>query len=238
MRFDLHIHSKFSFDSLSEINSLIKHAKKCGLSGIAITDHNVFNKKAIHCLQCKSFWLIPGCEMFTEYGDIIGLFIDTDLRSHSSLDLIDEIHDQGGIAILAHPFKRVHEYPDTLISSLDAIEIVNSRWVDLNKFQKNRKVAHLLSSVRGRSAGSDAHFRFEVGRAYLETPDINTFEELKKVICDGTGKACGTTFSSWLDEVSQLVILHKNFSLYQCCRILYRLCRRLFNPSPEKKLNV
>ena len=40
MIFELHIHSKYSFDSLMSLESIIKEAKLRGLDGIAITDHN------------------------------------------------------------------------------------------------------------------------------------------------------------------------------------------------------
>lgn len=40
MRFDLHIHSGYSFDSLLDPKRIIKKAIKKNLNGIAITDHN------------------------------------------------------------------------------------------------------------------------------------------------------------------------------------------------------
>lgn len=38
--FDFHIHSKFSYDSLLSPKRILRIAKKRGLDGIAITDHN------------------------------------------------------------------------------------------------------------------------------------------------------------------------------------------------------
>jgi len=40
LKIDLHIHSQYSTDGLSKPESIVKRAKKKGLDGIAITDHN------------------------------------------------------------------------------------------------------------------------------------------------------------------------------------------------------
>ncbi|WDN87075.1 hypothetical protein BuS5_00043 [Desulfosarcina sp. BuS5] len=228
MKFDLHIHSKYSYDSLSSVDAIIKHARQEGLNGIAITDHNSFDAAFEISSQNDNFWVIFGSEIHTEVGDIIGLFISRPLTKHNAVDLIKEIHDQDGIAILAHPFKRMKQYPKNVIDMLDAIEIVNSRWVNLKNYDKKSKTAMLLSTVRGRSAGSDAHFLFEIGRAYLVTPKLSSPCELKKIIREGTGQIHSKIFSSsWLDEASQVVNFIKTPSIYQFGRILFRILRRL-----------
>lgn len=40
MILDLHIHSKYPFDSFSEIDNIMLIARRKGLNGIAITDYN------------------------------------------------------------------------------------------------------------------------------------------------------------------------------------------------------
>jgi len=40
MRYDLHIHSKYSLDGLIEPEIIVKTAENQGLSGIAVTDHH------------------------------------------------------------------------------------------------------------------------------------------------------------------------------------------------------
>ena len=40
LKLDLHIHSKYSFDSLLSVEKIIKTAEKKKLDGIAICDHN------------------------------------------------------------------------------------------------------------------------------------------------------------------------------------------------------
>ncbi|MFX0204875.1 MAG: PHP domain-containing protein, partial [Candidatus Hodarchaeota archaeon] len=40
IQLDLHVHSKYSFDSLMEPKTIIKVAGKKGLDCVAVTDHN------------------------------------------------------------------------------------------------------------------------------------------------------------------------------------------------------
>ena len=233
MRFDLHIHSCKSYDSFSSLDNIVECAKKRGLHGVAITDHEHFLSDGdIDCHLDDDFWVIKGAEMYTELGDIIGLFLSKPLKTRNSIDLIHEIHDQGGIAILAHPFKRTnHNYPEKILEMIDAVEIVNARWKDLSLLTHNPKVRHLLSIVRGRSAGSDSHFVFEVGRAYLTIPYVATHEELKKTIRSGVGQAICKCQSEWLDGLSQGVKFLKKPSVKQFLRIIYGSARHLVFPS-------
>ncbi len=227
MKFDLHIHSHLSYDSLSSINAIVQYARKRDLRGIAITDHNISASDTIVRTDLDSdLWIIKGNEVKTDIGDIIGLFISGPLRNTKANALIDEIHDQGGIAVLAHPFKYRRNYPPLLLEKLDAVEVINSRWIDLGSLKANPAVDQLLATVKGRSAGSDAHFPFEVGRACWVTPHIKTPEDLKKSICSNSGQAFACRTSEWLDGASQCVKFIKHPSARQLAYITYRLLRR------------
>lgn len=231
MKFDLHIHTMRSYDSFSKLDDIIKYAKLRGLSGIAITDHEHHLKNDdIKHLANQSIWIIKGAEIYTDVGDIIALFIHNKLASTKALDLINEIHDQNGIAILAHPFKRhKHQYPDKILYNLDAVEISNGRWKDLRKYNNYPKIDYLLSSVKGRSAGSDSHFAFEIARSYLETDFIEEIDELKKIIRSGEGIAKHTYSSEYLDGLSQTAKFLKNPSIKQLLRIGYHTAKLIFS---------
>jgi hypothetical protein len=228
MKFDLHVHSFNSYDSKASIKSILWHAKNQRLSGIAITDHQSFKPVIVDTkIHEKDLWIISGSEIHTDIGDIIGLFITQPLKSRNSLDLLEEIKDQNGISILAHPFKRMDNYPLKVLDKIDAIEIINSRWKNLMFYENLTRVSSLLSLIKGRSAGSDAHFAFEVGRAHLLTPQIQSHEELKQIIINGSGQAVCQKYSAWLDEMSQGVQFLKDPSFYQLFRILFRIMRRM-----------
>ena len=40
MKFDLHVHSKYSSDGVLDPENIVRIARKRGLAGIAVTDHN------------------------------------------------------------------------------------------------------------------------------------------------------------------------------------------------------
>jgi predicted metal-dependent phosphoesterase TrpH len=231
MKFDLHIHSHKSYDSVASIKTIIGNAKKRRLKGIAITDHEALTSDdVVEMARANDIWLIKGIEAKTEIGDIIGLFVSKDLKSRKAAYLLDEIHDQGGVAILAHPFKymkKLDDYPTKIIEKVDAIEIVNARWEDLRSFPKSKLVDKLLSAVQGRSAGSDSHFPFEVGRAYWTASDITSPDDLKKSICANTGEAVVASFSQWLDGPSQFIKFLKKPTLKQLARMAYWSCSRV-----------
>ncbi|MCK4717174.1 MAG: PHP domain-containing protein, partial [Thermoplasmata archaeon] len=69
---DLHLHSKYSFDSFMEPRKILKLAKKRGLDLISITDHNSLRGSLDAKRYRKEFdievWL--GEEVYSDMGDI------------------------------------------------------------------------------------------------------------------------------------------------------------------------
>lgn len=102
MKFDLHIHSKYSYDSLLRPGTIIKVAKKKGLDGVAITDHNTI-RGGVEVLKVNKdddFVVIVGSKIKTECGDVIGLFLTDEIRSRVFADVVGEIRSQGGLTVL------------------------------------------------------------------------------------------------------------------------------------------
>jgi hypothetical protein len=228
MKFDLHVHSARSYDSFSSAEAIVRVARRRGLAGIAVTDHGLTSSDdLVRAAGESGLWLIKGNEVQTEIGDILGLFLKGSIKQSKAAAVIDEIHDQGGIAVLAHPFKYRGNYPLPLLEKLDAVEYVNARWKDLAELSGDPRVELLLNAVAGRTAGSDAHFSFEVGRACWITQPVATQEELKKSLCQGSGTAQGHASSGWLDEASQCSKFLKQPSVRQLARVLYSSLRRM-----------
>ncbi len=177
MILDLHIHSKYSFDSVSNPRDIIRVAKGKGLNGIAITDHNTIKggveaKKINHD---PSFLIIIGSEINTEIGDIIGLFLNEEIKSRDSIQVVEEIHQQGGIAILPHPYNKGCRLNDEIISKIDAIEGFNARSSKENN-EKAMKLAERLKKTI--VAGSDAHFCSEIGTCKVILNSTNVRDEI------------------------------------------------------------
>lgn len=173
---DLHIHSKYSFDSLLSPRTILKVAKKKGLTGIAVTDHNTIRGglEVRRINKDRDFTVIVGSEIQTEIGDIIGLCLNKEIESRISIEVLEEIKDQGGFVVLPHPF-RGHKLNPYIIEHSDAIEVFNGR----STVEENSKALELAQRYnKPFTAGSDAHFAGEIGSTYLKI-NVHTLKYLK-----------------------------------------------------------
>ena len=83
MKLDLHAHSNYSLDGIAPPVQLIKYAKKVGLKGIAITDHNeIIGAVKAQKFSNDDFVVIPGIEISSNNGHILGLNIKECYRQH------------------------------------------------------------------------------------------------------------------------------------------------------------
>ncbi|MFC2072822.1 PHP domain-containing protein [Chloroflexota bacterium] len=168
MKYDLHIHTKYSSDGVLEPAKIVKIARKVGLDGIAITDHATI-KGGVEAkkYETRDFKVIVGSEVMTERGEITGLFLSREINSRDVRDIISEIKEQGGIVIIPHPFDRLRHsafHPtEEDVKFIDALEVFNSRCV----FQEDNRKALEFAKKQNLPiiAGSDAHFSNEIGNA-------------------------------------------------------------------------
>jgi len=162
-RFDLHIHSRYSYDSFLNPEAIVRIAKKKGLSGIAVTDHGTIEgglaTREIN--NDADFVVIVGAEIKTDFGDVLGLFLSREVRSRRFIEVCEEIKAQGGTVILAHPYRTGKVMPEDLLKHIDYIEGFNARSPkSLNLSAQRLAERHKIPIV----AGSDAHLPFEIGR--------------------------------------------------------------------------
>ena len=158
---DLHIHSKYSHDSLMSPEGIAKRAKKAGLSCIAITDHDTIRggiegKKAGEKYGVK---VIVGSEINTDRGDIIGLNLTGEIRVTGWKEVIETIRSQGGLVVLPHPY-RDHRGVEEIAPLVDLVETGNGR-----STPSQNAAAAALAARTGRlpAYGSDAHVFSEIG---------------------------------------------------------------------------
>ncbi len=205
-KIDFHVHTKYSFDSVNKPSTIIKKAKQLGLDAVVVLDHEtVKGGQETAGLESDNVLIIPSVEIFTDIGDIIGLFVNREIETREYHEIIDEIHNQGGLVMLPHPLYK-HKFPDDLWELIDLIEINNSRAMpDWNK--KAAELAHKYNIPA--VSGSDGHFIWEIGNAitiFEETPSSR--EELIEMILKGKrthqlkysspiGIICGQTLKYW-----------------------------------------
>jgi len=187
MKLDLHCHTFFSKDSILSPKKLIETALKKGIQGVAITDHDgVFGwKEAEFWAKKLGAFLVFGEEIKTKAGDILGLFLKSEIKSKEPEKVMREIKNQGGIVVVPHPFHLVERFKDELtkyLDLIDAIEVFNARhpfsFFDKKAFEFAKR--HNLAMV----AGSDVHSCFDVASAFTEIEGAKNLEEFKKGILE------------------------------------------------------
>jgi predicted metal-dependent phosphoesterase TrpH len=191
MLLDLHIHSKYSYDSFAGLDSIVKTAKKKGIRAISITDHNTMAayKNLKNISKSDEIFIIRGMEVKTELGDITGLFLQNEIKSRNFDDVIDEIREQSGISVLPHPYRRKCD-PEDLVSKIDLIEIFNAR-----STKEENTMAQKLCNATKKVAitGSDAHLCFEIGRAVTQiNSDADDEESLRKIVLNSERQCSGS----------------------------------------------
>ncbi len=161
MKFDFHIHSSYSLDSILTPAKIVDISRKKGLDGIAVTDHHTIRGGLeSRDLNRSSLIVIVGSEIKTEWGDVVCLFLEREITSKRFLEVVEQVRKQDGILILAHPFWK-HTLSEELLNHVDLVEVFNSR-ISPSRNQKGER----LAQKRGlpQVAGSDAHLPWEIGR--------------------------------------------------------------------------
>lgn len=181
--FDLHMHSRHSFDGVMAPAHIVRLGQRRGLAGIAVSDHGTIRGglEARDANDDPNFLVIVGAEIATEVGDILGLFLTREIISRKSLDVVSEIHAQGGIAILPHPYAHHQNLTPRLLERLDGVEIYNGR--DKQDYSAKTTVEFVQPYGLATVANSDAHLYWEIGRACTEvTLDRLAADTLREAI--------------------------------------------------------
>lgn len=174
---DIHIHSNHS-DGLASVPEIMEYVQhKTDLKVIAITDHNTMEgaRFAKSLSELYDFEVVLGEEVSSKQGHVLGLFIEEEIRpGMSAHDTVRAIEEQGGIAVIAHPFSMKGVFGPrgrNLFAAaandwaFHAFEVYNSLpfliWA-------NSMAAKTLAGGRGVAAtgGSDAHVIEAVGKGY------------------------------------------------------------------------
>ena len=132
----LHVHSLDS-DGEESLERLVERFRSAGMSFAAVSDHaEVFDDtrmkeyaQACSALSTQSFVVIPGLEFALHGGEIhiLGYGITRRVRFRDVDELVDGIHDAGGIAVLAHPPLGSINLLGSVRGKLDGVEVWNGR---------------------------------------------------------------------------------------------------------------
>jgi predicted metal-dependent phosphoesterase TrpH len=194
LRLDLHNHTAFSSDGLLSPRELLVEAALRGIGCIAITDHDTvegaLQAAAVAEADPSLPRVIPGIELSTRAGEIIGLYIEENIPTRLSVDeAVNRIRSLGGLVYLPHPFdwlRRGAIQPrerDRIAERSDIIEVVNGRSLGPWGSRRAQRLALRLGKPQG--AGSDTHRAAEVGLVYVSVDAVPTRDTLVALLQAG-----------------------------------------------------
>ena len=204
-RADLHIHTLAS-DGTSGLDEILAHAIEVAeLDVIAITDHERIDAavaaRRLVAARGLPIEIVIGEEVTTRGGHLLALFIEEPVRSLRSLrETIVAIHDQGGLAIPAHPLvpyplcaqgfalRRLLADEDPRVHP-DGLETFNP--TALGRPLHDRVVAFAAEHGLAAIGNSDAHAASSVGIGHTTFPG-RTAEDVRAAILAGTTHAHGS----------------------------------------------
>ena len=193
-RADLHIHTLAS-DGVSSVAEILDRAEAVGLDVIAISDHERVDAahaaRAMADAQGRRVQVVVAEEVSTRGGHLLALFIERRIRPWQSLRAsIAQVHEQGGLAIIAHPLvpyplcasgrtiRRLLDEPD-LTFHPDGMEAFNPTTAGMPWSRRAPDFARRAGLAM--LANSDAHRAEDVGSALTTFPG-RTADELRAAL--------------------------------------------------------
>jgi len=218
LRIDPHVHTLAS-DGVHDVETMIRAAIDGGLAAVGIADHERMDAAvAGQAMAEYRGWpieVIVGEEISTRSGHLLGLYMKKRIRPwHSLKDSIARIHEQGGLAILAHPLP-----PYPLCASEGAIRKLMDEadpiyhpdgMEGFNPTTAGRALAHwsrrapALADELGIAAtgGSDAHEAENVGSTVTIVSETGPVEEsLRRALAERDTRWEGQCYS-WGSQLS------------------------------------
>jgi len=179
---DLHIHTAQSRDSYITFDDAIRRCREEGLDGFAVADHDKLTKLP-DTLEASDLVILEGEEVTARGAHILAFDIEEEIPSYLSIqETVERIHEQGGFAVIAHPysiFRTWVSFREIRRAGFDAVEVANAAQFPYGMMLgKNEDLAERLGLPK--TGGSDAHIPRTVGRAYTILEAAN--RDVKAVI--------------------------------------------------------
>jgi predicted metal-dependent phosphoesterase TrpH len=208
---DLHMHTIYSYDGTASVPAVLSRAKQVGLNVIAITDHDEI-QGALQAFDLASGFgieVIPGIEITTAEGDLLGLFVTEKIKP--GLPLIETILNvgaAGGICIAPHPMARgmgMKSLSAAAIAQalchpeasriLIGIETYNATALDRESNQHAQALAKQYPGI-AQVGNSDAHTLQAIGLGTTEFPGHTAADLLDALWIGATDVRRGDQLSS------------------------------------------
>ncbi len=188
LRVDLHTHTHYAPGSITSPRSFVETCRRKGINCVAVTDHNTI-RGALAVRELADFRVIVGEEIQTAAGQLLGLFLEEEVRPGlSPQETIGRVTAQGGLMGVPHPYDELglalrHDEIVRFLRQIGFMEVLNARVLFPGNNKKARRLALELGLAA--SAGSDAHSPWELGRAYVQMAEFEGPEDFLEALRKG-----------------------------------------------------
>ena len=175
-------------------DEFVDAAKKSGLDGVCLTEHDRFwDAGAVAELSKRhGILVLPGCEVTTEEGHLLVFGLSEYVFGMHSAAFVKRLVDEdGGTMLLAHPYRRMmlddafeeaikRGLRSAVLRLVDGVEGLNGRGSEReNEYAYQLGEMMSLRMPLGMSGGSDAHSLDDVGVCATEFErDIASLDDL------------------------------------------------------------
>ncbi len=207
MILDPHVHTIYSIDGYSTPRDIAMLAEKGGII-IAITDHNAIKGSLRASMISRR--IITGMEVSSKGGHIVALGIKEPVKKGmDASETVDKIHELGGIAIAAHPFRLRDGLGKKVNSRFDGVEVLNAR----SSPKVNKKAQEYYSNAKiAKMGGSDAHLLGHVCSCCTRFEGESTedaLEAIRKRKTEPVGKELDITTIRELKLINFFILVEK-----------------------------
>jgi len=161
---DLHVHTTCS-DGHPTPEQLAERLAGSRLAVVAVTDHDTVEGalRVEEALAGRGPEIVIGSEITSADGHVLALFLARDVPAGmTAANTIEAIHEQGGLAVAAHPYSLALGVGDLAAAlPFDGIEVVNGS--PLMELANARAARRFRRSRAAHVGGSDAHVAAAVG---------------------------------------------------------------------------
>jgi len=196
MKFDHHLHTKrHSPDSIIDPIKLIEHARRLGLDGLVITEHDyqwLPDELADLAAQAEPLRVFSGVEVSALEGHFLvyGLPSLQDVAPGIELaELLAVVRSHHAAIVAAHPFRWDQPFGDIVErhgAVFDALEIVSN---NVTRMTRARAQAILDQYAMGATGSSDAHELATIGCYFTEFDQpIETIGDFVTALRSRTGR--------------------------------------------------
>ncbi len=158
----VHVHTWHSFDCLLPPATYLAYARRARLDFLCVSDHNTLDgaRELARHNRDDRLEVVIGAEYATDRADVIGLFLTDEVRSRRFDEVVGEIHQQGGLALLPHPYRHT-TVDQSLYPAVDLIEVFNAR---SNAAENASALSDATRLGKPQLAGADIHTTWELLR--------------------------------------------------------------------------